>query len=1687
MRSSHILALGPEAQEGQDLSSKRAEGRRLLETQPRDLRDVNDYATESMTSFPKEASADVETNQDNLMAEACDTLECQETVPQNLADRQAGTLAPLELWACPIEGDHLDMVPKSSELGSRMEVEFRSELTSLMLGTEQAEEKEDTSLDTSAQTRFWPSCEEHPAETNQLQDSESGTIRQGEELQSTEGGELPSAEGGGLQSTERGELPSAEGGGLQSTERGELQSAERGGLQSTEGGELQSAERGGLQSTEGGELQSAERGGLQSTEGGELQSAEGGGLQPTEGEELQFKGVEESQGREGVMCPQKAEGQEEQGQEEVGVQGEGSLGEDVHTDGHLGKQEQMGEQVSDTDEEQRQKQEQIQDDVMLAEQEEREGLNGELGSLNHGEWETRTQGQADLEQGAQRQRELSRPEESRVDVQYEENQSLAGKSVKVTGKQQEQCLWGKLMPVEGQEEEVGSSEEELWNWDWDALGGAGEERSPEEEEEHDDSSTLTLVAPEVSSPCDLFPDACYPMSRIPGTHTEPGAEEVSPVALTPTLEPIGWSHQPVSVPSSFPAGESPDQEATVDGQQEGSKLGKGTASSQRTEVVSARTFVTPPRTPDSAPSSPAEVSPSTTASSSASPPVAFPRREPSLAECSPETSRASLSTNNPSPCVASETPLVSLPGFPSAEATLDPCASSDWASPHSPLANCTGALQHVRSNSFPGSHRTELIPDLVGLSCSFSHSELPERPPKPAIYGSVIPRRDRRSSRDCSILPESSRSLSTPGQDSQEFTSNPERPSSPHSNQRWGSPHNSAFAPESLACASSPPLVSIDMRIHELPPPPPPEKRHVHPSMVERDGRAVVPTLKQCSHPPPLALGLGPHDPHKGPLPQVPNSLVARQYRPLPSTPDTPPHAQTSFPPRLRYNKPLPPTPDLLQPHHSPISSSSTTRVYRPLPPVPIMDPPTEPPPLPPKSKGRSRSTQGGLMNSGVQAKPRPLCQEWTISTPHSAGRTSWPPATGRSTDSLASTSRSKSEVSPGMAFSNMTALITPSPPSTPWTLEPQGPTSEPGPSEGSETLARGSLRRTSQQEGANGLRRSDLGQARQPEKPSHPHLEKASSWPHRRDPGRPQEGSSGQTAIPDEGSNKHKGWNRQGLRRPSILPEGSSDIRGPAMERSPGLSDTIVFREKKPKELMGGFSRRRSKLINSSQLLYQEYSDVVLNKEIQSQQRPDSLAEAHGHASLQHRRKPLASSESYLQRFSMASSGSLWQEIPVVRNSTVLLSMTHEDQKLQEAKFELIVSEASYLRSLHIAVDHFQRSTQLKAILSNQDHQWLFSRLQDVHDVSTMFLSDLEENFENNIFTFQVCDVVLNHAPNFRRVYLPYVTNQTYQERTFQRLLNANSSFREVLEKLESDPICQRLSLKSFLILPFQRITRLKLLLQNILKRTQPGSSEEAEATKAHHALEELIRDCNNNVQRMRRTEELIYLSQKIEFECKIFPLISQSRWLVKSGELTALEFSASQGLRRKLNTRPVHLHLFNDCLLLSRPREGSRFLVFDHAPFSSVRGEKCEMKLHGPHKNLFRLFLRQNTQGTQAEFLLRTETQSEKLRWISALTMPREELDLLECYDSPQVQCLRAYKPRENDELALEKADVVMVTQQSSDGWLEGVRLSDGEQGWFPLQQVEFISNPEIRAQNLKEAQRVKTAKLQLVEQQT
>lgn len=50
---------------------------------------------------------------------------------------------------------------------------------------------------------------------------------------------------------------------------------------------------------------------------------------------------------------------------------------------------------------------------------------------------------------------------------------------------------------------------------------------------------------------------------------------------------------------------------------------------------------------------------------------------------------------------------------------------------------------------------------------------------------------------------------------------------------------------------------------------------------------------------------------------------------------------------------------------------------------------------------------------------------------------------------------------------------------------------------------------------------------------------------------------------------------------------------------------------------------------------------------------------------------------------------------------------------------FELIVSEASYQKSLVVAVNVFQCSAELKRILSRVEHHVLFSNLKEVCRVS--------------------------------------------------------------------------------------------------------------------------------------------------------------------------------------------------------------------------------------------------------------------------------------------------------------------------------------------------------------------------------
>uniref|UniRef100_A0A803J9S4 Ephexin-1-like n=1 Tax=Xenopus tropicalis TaxID=8364 RepID=A0A803J9S4_XENTR len=496
---------------------------------------------------------------------------------------------------------------------------------------------------------------------------------------------------------------------------------------------------------------------------------------------------------------------------------------------------------------------------------------------------------------------------------------------------------------------------------------------------------------------------------------------------------------------------------------------------------------------------------------------------------------------------------------------------------------------------------------------------------------------------------------------------------------------------------------------------------------------------------------------------------------------------------------------------------------------------------------------------------------------------------------------------------------------------------------------------------------------------------------------------------------------------------------------------------------------------------LYQTYRQAVIKKEIRRQTVPRNSSFTSYDSSHD---SPQSSGGSPKQgRRSAASHNSLWQELPAVKESGVLGGMSNEEKKMQESMFEVLTSEASYLRSLNVLIEHFMESRELDETLIVREKKILFSNVLKVKEVSERFLMDLEDRVEENIIITDVCDIIYAHSRHHFPVYIDYVRNQVFQEKTYSELLEKNPQFHAALCRLQDLPQCHRLPFMSFLLLPFQRITRIKMLIENILKRTEEGSEMEQNATNALDSVSKIIQECNREVGRMKQTEELIHIAQKIVFDkIKAVPIVSQNRFLEKQGELSEVLQKGSLFGIKPTKFSPVYFFLFNDFLLITQKKSSDKYVVVDHAHRSLVQVQSCPTI-----ESSFFLTLLENHQGKMCERLFKASTQSDLHRWVAAFPNLNDDSlsgsdTIYEDWDCPQVQCIEPYSASQADELNLEPVDIINVLKKTSEGWYEGIRLSDGKKGWFPSLYVQEITNEHVRRRNLRERHRVLQAARQI-----
>ncbi|CRL00131.1 CLUMA_CG013410, isoform A [Clunio marinus] len=482
--------------------------------------------------------------------------------------------------------------------------------------------------------------------------------------------------------------------------------------------------------------------------------------------------------------------------------------------------------------------------------------------------------------------------------------------------------------------------------------------------------------------------------------------------------------------------------------------------------------------------------------------------------------------------------------------------------------------------------------------------------------------------------------------------------------------------------------------------------------------------------------------------------------------------------------------------------------------------------------------------------------------------------------------------------------------------------------------------------------------------------------------------------------------------------------------------------------------------------------------------------------------KKPSRPSALQLIEPNQGPSRTLWSEVPEVIQSGIFNKLSQNEKRMQEAKFEILTSEASYLKSLNLLRSHFMNHPAFRdpQNLDPTDRKTLFSYIVPVLECSDRLLCDLESCWQDNIMLVNLPKNIFKHAEKHFHVYISYCEHQGRLDRTLKRLKESNVSFKETLDALENDSVCCGLNLHSFLMLPMQRITRLPLLIDAVMTKLKSNDEEFDDWKMTLAILNKIVYQCNQAANRCEQAFEMEVLSKQIEFPANItpFPLIPFNvttnnrlpRTLVRRGELVHIIYRGDDAKltfgKKTTIKKNIYCFLFTDIVILTKKKSDESFLVFDYCQRSLLQLSSGDVIPQLPAKDVnnagkFIMFmsLLENCIGKPIDLILSCPSETERQRWLQATAPPTSENPyetLYEQWDCPQVVVKHAYQALEPDELTLDIGDVVNVLKKmKDDGWYYGERIRDGAQGWFPGNYTEEVHSSHVRARNLKQRHRL------------
>ncbi|NXN15118.1 ARHGB factor, partial [Indicator maculatus] len=359
------------------------------------------------------------------------------------------------------------------------------------------------------------------------------------------------------------------------------------------------------------------------------------------------------------------------------------------------------------------------------------------------------------------------------------------------------------------------------------------------------------------------------------------------------------------------------------------------------------------------------------------------------------------------------------------------------------------------------------------------------------------------------------------------------------------------------------------------------------------------------------------------------------------------------------------------------------------------------------------------------------------------------------------------------------------------------------------------------------------------------------------------------------------------------------------------------------------------------------------------------------------------------------------WQQMV---SKELVANLPQKEIDRQEVINELFATEGSHLRILRVLDLLFYQRMKKENLLSREELALLFPNLPDLIEIHNSLSESMKKLREEGPIIKEIGDLMLSRfdglaKEEIQQVAADFCSYQSIALELIKTKQRKESRFQLFMQEAESNPQCRRLQLKDLIISEMQRLTKYPLLLENIIKHTEVGSSEQEKLCRARDQCRDILRQVNEAVKRAENRHRLEGYQKRLDatsLERTSNPLAAE----FKSLDLTSRRMIHEGPLSWRISKdKAVDLHvlLLEDLLVLLQ-KQDEKLVLKCHS--KTALGSSDNKQSFSPVLKLNSVLIRSVATDKRALFIICTSELGPQIYELVALTSSEKNtwMELLE-----------------------------------------------------------------------------------------